>query len=502
MLRGTVLFLSIHALVAVTAAKGTCSTLEPNVDYSGNDLNHAFSPSADGCCFICASTNNCHAFTWTTYNGGTCWLKASSQGQRKASNGAISSALDTSSFSLTSTDPATTQYSLSAFAIGDWGTTTHRGSCCSRSKTFDNFDLTAEYVVANLMNIQAGKAIPRPKVIIGHGDNFYWTGINSREGRDSRFITTFEEKFAGANIQTIPWVNVLGNHDYGGASYICNHGENNAKCDSIEALLRGLENKFQWQATYTSPHNDRWHLDGHFYTYRTEEAATGVSIEIFNVDTNDADIHGAKQICCQCYGYSNGDSATCRNVGRGHHYCCGGDTHMFDACMAKIAAWGEDSRNQLAQRVKQSTATWKIVNSHYSPFNHYVEPGMHKWFNVLRGSGVQVWLNGHTHGEKHDYSSSLRMHFIENGAGGGIQREGASGIPAYALPFVKTQWTYGGNEYGFMSLQASKKWLKLQYHTADRSWQFGEDFQRTKIGGVETKHCWYIPVTGEEGRRC
>ncbi|ETL48530.1 hypothetical protein F442_01934, partial [Phytophthora nicotianae P10297] len=149
-----------------------------------------------------------------------------------------------------------------------------------------------------------------------------------------------------------------------------------------------------------------------------------------------------------------------------------------------------------------STATWKIVNSHYSPYNHYAEHNMKRWFDVLRGSGVHIWLNGHTHGEKHDYSSSLGIHFIENGAGGGIQKESASGIPSYAAPFVQNKWMYGSNEYGFMSLQASKAWVKLQYHTADRSWQFGENFQSTKQGGVETKHCWYIPSDGGEGRRC
>ncbi|KAG2969410.1 hypothetical protein PC118_g17458 [Phytophthora cactorum] len=53
-----------------------------------------------------------------------------------------------------------------------------------------------------------------------------------------------------------------------------------------------------------------------------------------------------------------------------------------------------------------------------------------------------------------------------------------------------------------MSLQASKDWIKLQYHTADRSWQFGETFNSTTIGGVETKHCWYIPSDGTEGRGC
>ncbi|ETM01600.1 hypothetical protein L917_01833 [Phytophthora nicotianae] len=399
-------------------------------------------------------------------------------------------------------DPASATYSLSAFAIGDWGTTVTKGSCCSRSATHNNYDINAEDVVANLMDIQAGKVGVKPKVIIGHGDNFYWTGINSLEGRDSRFATTFEEKFNGNNIKTIPWVNVLGNHDYGGASYVCNQGDNNAKCESTDALLQGLDNKFKWQSEYTSPNDNRWNLDDHFYVHRIEDPATGVSIDIFNVETNDADVHGAHLICCQCYGYSNGDSKGCNSVVRGDDYCCGGDTAMYDACYDKFAKWGQNSRKQLAEKVKQSNATWKIVNSHYGPYDHYAEAGMNKWFDVLRDSGIQAFLYGHTHGEKHDYSESLGIHFVENGAGGGIQKESASGLPPFATNYVKNKWSYTGDEYGFFSLEASKEWLKLQYHTTDNKWTFTEKFANTTIGGVATKHCWYIPADGTEGKAC
>ncbi|KAI9920803.1 hypothetical protein PsorP6_000238 [Peronosclerospora sorghi] len=56
----------------------------------------------------------------------------------------------------------------------------------------------------------------------------------------------------------------------------------------------GLENKFKWQVKYTRPNDNRWILKDHFYVHRSEDAATGVSIAIFNVGTNDADIHGAE----------------------------------------------------------------------------------------------------------------------------------------------------------------------------------------------------------------
>ena len=58
-------------------SRKTCSSIEEQTDYTGNDICNACpsSPTAEGCCSICAATNNCGAFTWTNYNGGTCWLK-------------------------------------------------------------------------------------------------------------------------------------------------------------------------------------------------------------------------------------------------------------------------------------------------------------------------------------------------------------------------------------------------------------------------------------------
>jgi cellobiose dehydrogenase (acceptor) len=67
---------------AVSATLGggstpACTTIEENVDYTGNDVGSAPSGSAEGCCAVCQSRTNCKAFTWTNYNSGTCWLKSS-----------------------------------------------------------------------------------------------------------------------------------------------------------------------------------------------------------------------------------------------------------------------------------------------------------------------------------------------------------------------------------------------------------------------------------------
>ncbi|KAI9981265.1 hypothetical protein PInf_008915 [Phytophthora infestans] len=77
------------------------------------------------------------------------------------------------------------KFTVSAFAIGDWGTTVTKDSCCTRSSTYNDYDVNAEDIVANLINQQATAASAVPKCILSHGDNFYWTGIDSEDGRDS-----------------------------------------------------------------------------------------------------------------------------------------------------------------------------------------------------------------------------------------------------------------------------------------------------------------------------
>lgn len=61
------------------------------------------------------------------------------------------------------------------------------------------------------------------------------------------------------------------------------------------------------------------------------------------------------------------------------------------------------------------------MNSHGSPYAHYVQKGMERWFNIIKDTGAYLWLNGNTHGENHEYSASLGVHFIDNGAGGGAE---------------------------------------------------------------------------------
>ncbi|RLN32293.1 hypothetical protein BBO99_00008384 [Phytophthora kernoviae] len=53
----------------------SCS-LKDGVDYQGNDIANVKSTNAEGCCSICSTWAGCNAFTWSNFNGGTCWLKS------------------------------------------------------------------------------------------------------------------------------------------------------------------------------------------------------------------------------------------------------------------------------------------------------------------------------------------------------------------------------------------------------------------------------------------
>lgn len=54
----------------------TCSAVNQNTDYYGADIANKPGAVAD-CCGLCVQQSGCTAWTWSDYNGGTCWLKSS-----------------------------------------------------------------------------------------------------------------------------------------------------------------------------------------------------------------------------------------------------------------------------------------------------------------------------------------------------------------------------------------------------------------------------------------
>ncbi|CAI5720909.1 unnamed protein product [Hyaloperonospora brassicae] len=385
------------------------------------------------------------------------------------------------------------------YSIGDFGRTKDLGSCCFGQ--YDNLDVHAQRIVGELMNIKAGQG-PSPAAIIGLGDNMYWNGVISPQTRDEQFSHAFEVPYGGANLKNTPMFALMGNHDYGGGAFICAGSTESAQCNSTAELLQGLENKLRWMGDYKSLSNNRWSVDEHFYIRRYEDAASGVSVEVYNLDMNDASVAGSHGICCQCYGYARGDDGGCNSIQRGDKYCCGGDTAMYDACMARFVEWSDDSRRQMVAYASKSTATWKIAASHYSAIQHFNQEDMNKWLKALGEAGILVQLYGHTHGLKFELVTTINTYFVENGIGGGAKKEWASTTPDYAKSFVEHLYNAQPTEYGFISIEATTDSLKLQYHTHDDKWVLADRYEDVTIGGVATKYCLHIPKNGSHGVPC
>ncbi|KAG6622740.1 uncharacterized protein IUM83_09206 [Phytophthora cinnamomi] len=82
--------LAENPLLPVRRHLATCPTTS-GVDYVGNDIKSVSGVQVSDCCSLCSQTSGCGAFTWTNYQGGTCWLK-SAKGNT-ASNPAATSAI-------------------------------------------------------------------------------------------------------------------------------------------------------------------------------------------------------------------------------------------------------------------------------------------------------------------------------------------------------------------------------------------------------------------------
>jgi hypothetical protein len=54
---------------------GSCLAPEWHFDYPDNDILNVPAATHEQCCGICTGRRECGAYTWTNFNGGTCWLK-------------------------------------------------------------------------------------------------------------------------------------------------------------------------------------------------------------------------------------------------------------------------------------------------------------------------------------------------------------------------------------------------------------------------------------------
>ena len=67
----------------VTAINWQTGNWAMSCDFKGNDLSNKNSRGED-CSGICSKTAGCTHYTWTNYNGGTCWMKSGNVGKNNA----------------------------------------------------------------------------------------------------------------------------------------------------------------------------------------------------------------------------------------------------------------------------------------------------------------------------------------------------------------------------------------------------------------------------------
>ncbi|GLD94060.1 hypothetical protein PINS_up002671 [Pythium insidiosum] len=68
-------------------------TLYMAVDLWGNDIGSALASAPTDCFDICRNRAGCRAFTWSNYQGGTCWLKWGKT-ETRPNNAVVSAALE------------------------------------------------------------------------------------------------------------------------------------------------------------------------------------------------------------------------------------------------------------------------------------------------------------------------------------------------------------------------------------------------------------------------
>lgn len=168
------------------------------------------------------------------------------------------------------------------FVIGDWGGILYGKSTVpvpaperlSNSSAFvKGVDDVAQQRVANQM---AYRAIHRkPDYVLNVGDNFYWGGIDERCGspldnkkKMAQMQYGFENVYTGAVMGTIPWLGVLGNHDYGGFRF-----------DNGWDRLIG----YTWGHGNIA-HGGRWMMPAQYWRSRVHYP--GFSVDYFFLDTN------------------------------------------------------------------------------------------------------------------------------------------------------------------------------------------------------------------------
>jgi len=323
------------------------------------------------------------------------------------------------------------------FVIGDWGGILYGKSTVpvpapQRKDTSDSFvhgvDDFAQQRVAGQMAHRAWTH--RPDYVLNVGDNFYWGGIDATcgspfdfEHKMAQMQFGFENVYTGPIMGTIPWLGVLGNHDYGGFRF-----------DNGWDRLIG----YTWGNGNVNK-GGRWVLPAQYWRQRVYYPS--FSLDYFFLDSNAfaAETPYGDPMHNMCSIKHNPKNATCGEEGPRSVQDC---PNWFHSLWATEKLW-------IDKQLAGSKTDWQIIVTHYPP-----TWAQEFWKHLVQKHGVDLLVTGHMHNQElhhMDAANFLRpTAWIVSGGGGGITSED---IPSK---------DGDDDQYGFFELTLSKKVIQIQ----------------------------------------
>lgn len=325
--------------------------------------------------------------------------------------------------------------------VGDWGGIVFLKKVLmpadKRSRLFPLFkrpfitgvDDRAQLLVAKAMESVAAEY--HPDYIINVGDNFYWGGIDGQCGAppmtepySKQWNQVFEQVYQGS-LAGIPWLGVLGNHDYGGFQFTSKWAENIG---------------YSWKSK-------RWVTPAMYWAVRVRYP--DVSVDWIFVETNAVEAWTKFQnedhnLCSQ---FHNAKVGTCGPYDATESQ---GPLNV-DTCHAWFwTVWHEQFPWMIQALETSLRSDYQIIVTHFPP--KWLQS---TWQCLSERYGIDLHISGHIHHQQ-AYGPDDPLNFLSggtcsvvSGGGGGITSEG---IPSRVGD---------DDQYGFMDLLIKKDVIKV-----------------------------------------